>query len=572
MTGRLLLWHAVAVVSVLVALGVVADRVLERFFVGQLTDSLVAEARGLQQVLPADQNLQADVARLGRAIGVRITIIRTDGVVLADSQSDPSTMQNHRNRPEVQQALRGLVGTASRESATVGVPYRYVALPPSGGRIVRVALPLTAIQSRLLTVRLILGLGFGAAALAGLAGLALIARGLSGPIRRITGAVERVGRGDLAAEVPEEGTSELSALARTVNRMRREVSERMGTIEEERTARDAILSALDEGVSLFGEDGTVLYENERAGLLLGAPIERASRLVPASLARVVSAARSGGAPETVEVVGGSAGRTIRGTAVPVPGRRVLLILRDVTEALVVDAVRRDFVANASHELKTPAASLRALAETIRSSAAEDPLATRRFAAQLEREATRLSRIISDLLDLSRLEGGPPVRAPVRLDRLVVDEAGRFRSAAEDAGLSFHVEADPSVLVQGSAGDLALMLRNLVQNAIQYTARGGTVSVAVRERGGAALLTVQDTGVGIPGRDRTRIFERFFRVDRGRSRETGGTGLGLSIVRHVVENHGGSVTVESELGRGSTFRVRIPVASDRAPSQGPGDAG
>jgi two-component system sensor histidine kinase SenX3 len=258
-------------------------------------------------------------------------------------------------------------------------------------------------------------------------------------------------------------------------------------------------------------------------------------------------------------VAGPQGRSLRATAASVGGDRVLLMLQDVTQARMIEAVRRDFVANASHELKTPAASIRAIAETMGSAAADDPEAIARFAAQMEQEAVRLSRIISDLLDLSRLEGEPAERTEVRFDRLVADEAERHRGPAETGGLHLDVHANGPTVVRGSARDLSLMIRNLVQNAVQYTKPGGRIDVRVTAEDGEAVLTISDSGVGIPARDQRRIFERFYRVDRARSRETGGTGLGLSIVKHVVENQGGAIAVQSELGQGSTFTVRLPLS-------------
>jgi two-component system sensor histidine kinase SenX3 len=225
---------------------------------------------------------------------------------------------------------------------------------------------------------------------------------------------------------------------------------------------------------------------------------------------------------------------------------------------MIDAVRRDFVANASHELKTPVASLQALAETLVAAGANDPNEVPRFAAQLEREAIRLSRIVSDLLDLSRLEGEAGIRTQVRLDRLVAEEVRRLQQRADEAGLTLEGHLGAPVVVQGSARDLSLLARNLLENAVQYTRTGGTIEVSVGTEDGVAILAVRDTGIGIPTREQTRIFERFYRVDRARSRETGGTGLGLSIVRHIVENHSGTVRVKSELGQGSTFTVRLPA--------------
>jgi two-component system phosphate regulon sensor histidine kinase PhoR len=562
-TGRLLLANAAAVMGVLLVLAVVTDRLLERSLVDQLTESLTTQARAVQLALAdaaSDPDLEAEVVRVGNALGTRITVIRTDGLVLADSEHDPATMQNHRSRPEIQQALRGRVGVATRTSVTIGNAFRYVALPPSGDRLVRVALPLTDVQSWLWTVRVFLVVGFGLAVLAGLAALLFISRRSARPLERVGVAVDQLAAGDLSVEVPEDGPPELANLARTINRMRDEIGARIAATELERETRDAILASLGEGVTLVDAGGEILYQNHVARGLIGS-IATVGSLDPPALRELVDRSLDGsGRPRELEVQMPVGNRTVQAGVVPVPGQdQVLLTLRDVTEAKAVDAVRRDFVANASHELKTPVASIRALAETIAMSAGDDPDVVPRFAAQLEREAVRLSRIVSDLLDLSRLEGHPGEFATVRLDVLVVQEAERFLARAEGSQLRLAVRAEDPVMVRGSAQDLGLMVRNLVENAIQYTRPGGRVEVGLRTRDGWAELSVEDNGLGIPVKDQARIFERFYRVDRARSRETGGTGLGLSIVRHVVENHGGTVTVRSALGQGSTFSVRLPTA-------------
>jgi two-component system sensor histidine kinase SenX3 len=350
----------------------------------------------------------------------------------------------------------------------------------------------------------------------------------------------------------------LARSARASDLARDEAMNLAAAARGERDARDAILSGLEDGVVLFDPDGSVVFQNQRAGRLLGSPADRAPRLVPESLRELVDSARGHTEPRDAELAGPQ-GRSLRATAASVGGDRVLLVLQDVTHARMIEAVRRDFVANASHELKTPAASIRAIAETMSSAAADDPEAIARFAAQMEQEAVRLSRIISDLLDLSRLEGEPAQRTEVRFDRLVADEAERHRGPAEAGGLQLDVHANGPTVVRGSARDLSLMIRNLLQNAVQYTRPGGRIDVRVAAEDGAAVLTISDSGVGIPARDQRRIFERFYRVDRARSRETGGTGLGLSIVKHVVENQGGAIAVQSELGQGSTFTVRLPLS-------------
>jgi signal transduction histidine kinase len=324
-------------------------------------------------------------------------------------------------------------------------------------------------------------------------------------------------------------------------------------------AMSTILSSMDQGVLLLDPDGHAVFANEALAVHLGTRPSRSAEVFPIGLQEAIQSATEDGRPVVVEVETRS-GRWLRGSATPVgEGGAVLLVVHDVTEARRVDAVRRDFVANASHELKTPAASIQAAAETIRTAVHDDPSVVPRFASQLEREAGRLSRIVSDLLDLSRLEGGSQLDDDVSLSAILREESDRFLAAAAEAGVELEVSAPAQGRVRGSGRDLALLVRNLVDNAIHYTKRDGRVRVEACDAPGEVVVTVSDSGIGIPTRELPRVFERFYRVDRARSRDTGGTGLGLSIVRHVVENHGGSVEVESELGRGSTFTVRFPAA-------------
>jgi two-component system, OmpR family, phosphate regulon sensor histidine kinase PhoR len=325
-------------------------------------------------------------------------------------------------------------------------------------------------------------------------------------------------------------------------------------------AQDRILGAMEEGVLLLDPSGTRVYANPALSDLLGGAPDRATELHPLGLQRAIEAATGSGTVSRTEVELGSPSRLLRATALPVGADgATLLVVRDITQARRLTGARRDFVANASHELKTPVASIRAAAETLRDGAIDDPPAARRFTEQLEREAVRMSRIVEDLLDLSRLESGSEMDDDVRLETVAADEAERMSDAAGMRGVTITVDAVPVPAVRGSSRDLSLMVRNLIDNAVRYTGEGGSVDVSVRHEGDVVVVRVADTGIGIPQRELPRIFERFYRVDRARSRETGGTGLGLSIVRHVTENHGGDVTVESELGQGTVFEVRLPTA-------------
>jgi len=327
---------------------------------------------------------------------------------------------------------------------------------------------------------------------------------------------------------------------------------------EERAVQDLVLSSMEEGVMLVNREGTRVFANPSMARHLGMEPTGVDDLRPEELRRSIARSAFTGAPLHLDVQTGAPARWLRAAVLPIgPDGAVLLVVEDVTEARHLDAVRRDFVANASHELKSPAAVIRATAETLRDGALDDPPAAARFTEQLEREAVRLSMIVNDLLDLSRLESGSERDERVHLDAVSADEVERLRARADAAGVDVELHADGVPSIEGSGRDLALLVRNLVDNAIGYTAAGGRVDVEVRAEAGDVMLTVRDTGIGIPTRDLPRVFERFYRVDRARSRATGGTGLGLAIVKHVAENHGGTVTVTSELGAGTTFVVRLP---------------
>lgn len=329
--------------------------------------------------------------------------------------------------------------------------------------------------------------------------------------------------------------------------------------QDQRAAQDLILSAMEEGVLLFDKEGRTAFANAPVERHLGSSPADLGALLPLELQKAARRSAFSGSSSRLEVETGTPNRWLRASCTPIGEEgSLLVVVRDVTEARRLDAIRRDFVANASHELKTPAASIQAAAETLVQVADDDPAAVVRFATQLDREAKRLSRIVADLLDLSRLESGSERDGRVRLDIVLREEAERLRESAGTAEVSFAIEGGSAPAIKGSSRDLALLVRNLLDNAVNYTKVGGRVTAAVTYDDQLVVLKVSDTGIGIPSRDLPRIFERFFRVDRARSRETGGTGLGLAIVKHVAENHGGSVEAESELGRGTTFTVRLPM--------------
>jgi two-component system phosphate regulon sensor histidine kinase PhoR len=562
LTGRLLGGYALTVVAVLGLLAVVLDRTLAAEFLDNLTSSIEDQARAVRAALPDEADaIHSEADALGRELGIRVTVIRTDGVVIAESDlEDLGRIENHADRPEVRAALGGNVGVASRVSETVGRPFRYVALPPQGDRIVRLGLPLAIVEERLAGIRRVVVAGTAVAALMGVVAVWLVARGLTRPLRRMTAEVAQMSEGDLSARVTADETEELALLAGTLNHLATELGARIDQAQRGRRELEQILAAMEEGVLLVNARGEVRHANPAIERMLGTIPETLRSLTPPVLQALVEDCWIWGRPRQREMETGVPVRILQAAALPLGAAEgVLLVLRDVTATRRVEAIRRDFVADASHELKTPAASIHAAAETMERALQDDPVAAARFAAQLRQEAGRLARIVSDLLDLSRLESEQPDLVPVRLDLVANEEVRRLEPVAQDAGVEVRLSATP-VTVSGSAKDLSLLLGNLLENAVRHTPRGGSVRVEVGTKERSAMVTVSDTGIGIPSRDLPRVFERFYRVDRDRSRATGGTGLGLSIARHVAQQHGGRIDAESELGRGSTFRVTLPAGA------------
>ncbi|CAN5826302.1 hypothetical protein BH23ACT12_BH23ACT12_00970 [soil metagenome] len=350
----------------------------------------------------------------------------------------------------------------------------------------------------------------------------------------------RIARGH-SDRVTASGPRETVKLSEAINRMAEDLAGVIDELRSETGLREQILASMREGVVLADAYGEVIYANQAAHDMFG----RSPRdLLPAQLG------------ERELTIHHPRRRELRSTSVRLEDGRTLVVIQDETERKRVESIRRDFVANASHELKTPVAGIMVTAETVERAIDDDLVHARRFASNLVREARRLSALVQDLLDLARLERGQGERTRLRLAQVVEAEVDGLRDRIEQKGLTLTAELNDRMEVLGVQEDLALMVRNLLENALVYTA-SGSIGVWMSDTGAGFELKVSDTGSGIPSSDLERIFERFYRVDKARSRDTGGTGLGLAIVRHVAESHGGVVEVSSELGSGSTFTVRLP---------------
>lgn len=557
MATRLLIAYTLAFLCLIGLLGIVLDRTIGQQFLDGLTDSLVRQGATINQALAESEDVAATVAEMATAAQARITVIDLEGAVLADSSSNASLMENHADRPEIQMALQGQVGVSRRVSDTIGVPLLYVALPAADGRIIRLAVAESVVDERLQSVRLAIVSGASLAGLIGIGLVWLLAARMARPLWTVTETAEAIAAGNLDARVARSSIVEFDRLGLAVNHVATELGRKVASSEEERQLLEQVLAVVRQGIVLIGEDDSVGYANPAAQDLIRVS-DDLKTLTPHSFQRMVRDARERRSVVQEDLEQGNPVRLLRVVATPFPGdRRVLLAFSDVTDARRIEAVRRDFVAAASHELKTPVAAILASSHALQLALEKDAGSAGRFAAQVDRSAEQLARLVSDLLDLSRLESSSGELESVRLEQVVADEISRIRPLAEQAGVKMGDELVPAGVL-GSASDLGLAVRNLLDNAVRHTPGGGSVTVRMSGRNGQVEVEVADTGEGIPQRELPRIFERFYRVDTARARATGGTGLGLAIVKHVAERHGGTVSAESELGVGSRFLLRLPA--------------
>jgi two-component system phosphate regulon sensor histidine kinase PhoR len=517
---------------------------------------------------PPDARQQV-TSELAKELGARATVIDSSGNVLAESDTDPAKMENHASRPEFAAALRGQAGQDIRESRTLGVPLLYVAVPVVGGAV-RMAYPLSVLQEADRQVRNNLIKSSAVAVFIAMLFAFFAAQSIGRRLSRITGFAERIAGGDLSARIQEDATDEVAHVAMALDKTARKLEESFRALENSRQTLETLLNSMQEPVIAVSKDGKVLWANQRmerllpSGVRLGEPLVQSARdpeilraLQHALEARDVTTSRA------AKIV---AGRIFDLTAAPMPGGGAVAVLHDQTEIERVEKTRRDFIANVSHELRTPLTSIQGYAETLQETG-ELPDNARDFVEIIRKNAARMARLTEDLLVLARVESGErnfsyEMVAPEELLREVVQT---FREIADtrDVEISISNTAESRVFVDRDA--MHQVFANLVDNALKYGEAGKKIVVGAREADDGVEFFVRDFGEGISSEHLPRLFERFYRVDKARSRESGGTGLGLAIAKHVVRAHGGSIKAESELNHGATFSFTLPrqeVASER----------
>jgi two-component system phosphate regulon sensor histidine kinase PhoR len=552
------------------------------FYLEQLAGDLTQRARlagaSLRELLARSDGdaIQARCREWGRLTATRFTVILPTGQVVGDSQEDPARLDNHGDRPEIQAALTGKVGLNTRHSFTLGETLMYVAVPvPETGQaagVVRASLPMSAISQAIRTLYVQVALGGLILALLA-AGLSyLIARRLTGPLADLQRGALRFARGELGRSLPIPATDELASLAEALNHMAAQLQGKIENLTRQGQEQQAIFASMSEGVLALDDKGRLLTINQAGSRMLkisaaealGRPLQDFIRdpgfkwfltRTLASAEPVEGEVQLTGNGRRLLTARGTSLRDARGGALG-----TLIVLHDITQLRQLENTRRDFVANVSHELKTPITSIKGFVETLLAGALKEPDNAGNFLRIIAKQTERLNEIIDDLLSLSRLEQeaerGQIFLTGQKLKGVLESAVHVCRPKADAKKIDIAVACPETLRGLINAPLLEQALVNLIDNAVKFSEPGGRVQVEAEGRGAEVAVRVRDQGAGIPAEHLPRIFERFYRVDAGRSRKVGGSGLGLAIVKHIALAHGGRVTVESAPGQGTIFTLVV----------------
>ena len=562
------------------------ERSLRTFLYDDIRGALVNQARLAafllaQQETVADADAEAD--ELGALLRARVTLIDASGRVVGDSEVDRAGLEgleNHATREEIVAATTVGEGTFVRQSHTTSTETMYAAVRVSLGpvQVARIALPLTTVNERVADVRRLALVGLGAGLFVAIVTTGVASVLLNRRLRVMADTARRYTAGDFSRPARDYGKDEIGTVANVLDNTARELGARLAEMARARAHTDAILTGMVEGVLLVDRGGRVVLINPAMRTLLHVTSTPEGQhylevVRQPDIASMIAAALDSRPTTPVEVAfDREPRRQVVANVVPVGSERggAVLVLHDITELRHADQVRRDFVANVSHELRTPLTAIRGYVEALMD-APPDEQESRRFLDIISRHALRMERLVRDLLRLARLDAGQETvaRAACNVEAIVTAVAHDLHPALEARHQRVQCQVAPeAVSVPGDAAKLQDVFRNLIENAGNYSPDGGLIEVSARRSGPAVEIEVADRGPGVPEADLPRIFERFYRVDRSRSRDPGGTGLGLSIVKHLVELHGGSVRASTRPGGGAVFTVRLPADGQNAGQSAP----
>ena len=587
--GKLMMTYLALIIVIILILGIFLLSYIERSYKENLQDKLHSQA-----ILIASMNwdsfqdtetkeMEGLTREISQKIGPRITIINIEGKVLGDSDEDVGAMENHRHRKEIVRAYEKGMGVSTRYSSTLKTEMLYVAVPvlledePAG--FVRVALPLTEVNravrqiwSMIIITILIASLVSGVISLK-------FARSITRPLEEMTRKAKVMAQGNFNQKIYTRDDDEVAQLGEAFNYMAQTLKEKVQEIVKGKEQLESLLSSIVSGIILLDREGKIVLTNPAAEAIISFSREEVlgkshlSLLRNLDLSNKVEKVYKTGKPERLEIVLNYPYEKILEVHVaPVTSSEgdvfgLVLVFHDITEIRRLEKVRSEFIANVSHELRTPVTSVKGFTETLlEEDTLQDPQAVKEFVTIINQEAERLSRLISDLLELSRIEGQGPLKfAPVNLKMVAEETFKKLKPQLKKKKLTLNLDCpSTSPYVLGDEDKIYQVFLNLLDNSVKYTPEEGEIQVTLKEEGKNMMVIVKDTGIGIPQDEISRIFERFYRVDKTRSRKYGGTGLGLTIVKHIIEAHHGSIWVESMPSRGVSFYFTLPKRTPSGP--------
>jgi two-component system, OmpR family, phosphate regulon sensor histidine kinase PhoR len=536
-------------------------------------------------LIPALENPQIDdvqsvVSRLGEKTGVRITVIDENGLVLGETDKNPREMENHSERPEIKQAFNNGIGESLRYSTTLQKEMFYVAVPYEAKNgtsltVIRTSLPLSIIQQTLLPLESkVIYTGIVLTILALLLSL-VVSKTTTKSLAGIINISEELAKGNLNVDIPiSESKGEIPKITMALNHMAQKLNEVFKQLSHEKNQIEAVLSAMSEGVMVVSEKGKIILTNnifKEMFNLTDDPFQKSywEVLRNKEVIKLIDGVLQNWKPDNKEVFYlYPEERYYLANVIPLtsPEREIIVVMFNITEFKKLENIKADFIANVSHELRTPLTAIKGYTETLEEGAFEDPQEQKHFIKIIKRHADRLINIVSDLLVLSEVEGRDVLSQQnengdledVNVNEVIRSSLEALKSNAleKELKVSFN-PSDQKHIITASRFLLEQMFINLIDNAVKYTPDHGEVGIEITDKNEYLTIEIYDNGIGIPKDSLPRIFERFYRVDKTRSRKMGGTGLGLSIVKHIVIIHGGKIDVESEEGKGSRFRISLP---------------
>jgi len=579
---RLYAGFAVVILFSILIVGLMVQRQIEQASLRDISNNLSSQAFILQQSFAntgqqTQSQIQQTLKQIGQRIDTRVTLLTKDGVVIADSEFDASEMDNHRYRPEIIAANTSDIGQSRRYSKTLQKPMLYVAVSAmaSNGNLgyIRTALPTQRIDEEINYLRRVIIIAASLTALIALFIGYWLAMSFARPLRQMTLIAKNYAHGRYQLRIPSQRRDEIGDLARSLNQMADISAQRFDIIKTERDQLSTILKSMNEGVITVTSEGLITHVNAAACRMLRTSGERCLGQALTDIdgsdnldhAFRQCQQQQTSVERTIQLDGYTFSRHYRlhVTLLKQSHRAdAILVLQDITAVQRIDKMRADFVANASHELKTPITAIRGFAETLIEDDTIDRAIQQRFMRKIHGQSIRLSALVSDLLALSRLESNDEAyNTQVDLQQVVQRVCANLQAVAQTQQVTLELQTkDGPMMLLGDDNALGQMATNLIDNAIKYTAAKGTVTVALTVTEGVAVLAVKDNGLGIDESDQERIFERFYRVDKARSQSLGGTGLGLAIVKHIVQSHKGLLQLNSKLNQGSTFTIKIPLST------------